>query len=92
MIGLYLLGSPYFSFSLGKIIILTQYCSNSHALLNISTFGFSLDVKPSLQQKPGAGIPWWLGLHAATTKGSGSVPDQETKIPQGTQPSQINKK
>ena len=49
MIVLYLWGSPYFSSSLGKIIILTQYCSNLHALLNISTFYFSLDVKPFLQ-------------------------------------------
>ena len=49
MIGLSLRDSPYFRSSLGKIIILTQYCSNLHALLNISTFYFSLDVTPFLQ-------------------------------------------
>ena len=31
---------------------------------------------------------WWLGLCALTAVGLGSVPDSETKIPQGSQCSQ----
>ena len=34
----------------------------------------------------------WLGLHAFTAKGTGSVPGQETKIPQAVWCSQKKKK
>ena len=33
----------------------------------------------------------WLGLPTFTAEGTGSIPDQETKIPQGARHSQIFK-
>ena len=34
----------------------------------------------------------WLGFHTFTAKGQGSIPDQETKIPQAMQPKKKKKK
>ena len=47
----------------------------------------------SLLESIGEGVPWqWLGLHAFTAKGPGSIPGKETKIPQAAWSCQKKKK